>query len=103
LESLDSEIRTIESGGSVRADWSVPGEDAAAAAMDLARAVCRRAERHAVGLAASGEPVAPNTIRYLNRLSDLLWLFSRQLESAAGVDGALRDADDPGKPWSPAW
>ncbi len=103
VESLDEHIRQIESTGTIASDWSIPGEDAAGAAMDLARTVCRRAERQVVRLAASGESVDPNVLVYLNRLSDLLWLLARQLESSAGVDSRLRDADHPGKPWSSAW
>lgn len=54
----------------------LPGGTDAAARLHLARTVCRRAERLAVGLAAS-EPVNPLAIAYLNRLSDLLFILAR--------------------------
>jgi cob(I)alamin adenosyltransferase len=64
--------------------------------------VCRRAERTAVAAAAAGATVEPNALRYLNRLSDLLWLFSRQIEREAGADSRLRQ-DSGGSRWSRAW
>jgi cob(I)alamin adenosyltransferase len=85
-------------------DWSIPGEHAAAAAYDVARTVCRRAERCVVRLIDEGETVDPNVLPYLNRLSDLLWLFGRKLELDAGVSGSLRSANEKGGPrWSRAW
>jgi cob(I)alamin adenosyltransferase len=63
--------------------------------------VCRRAERLAVSLDAAAGAIPPVAIAYLNRLSDLLWLFGRQLEQEAGVDGRLRESG--GKRWSKAW
>jgi cob(I)alamin adenosyltransferase len=51
------------------ADWALPGEDAASASFDLARTVCRRAERLAVRVSTEGTIIPPNVLRYLNRLS----------------------------------
>lgn len=61
----------------------LPGGSAAAAALHLARSIARRAERSAIALAAT-EPVNPQAIAYLNRLSDLLFVLAR----AANADGA---------------
>lgn len=61
-------------------DWSVPGDRADVTYFELARTVCRRAERTVVSLKESGEYVNPLVIQYLNRLSDLLWLLGRWLE-----------------------
>jgi cob(I)alamin adenosyltransferase len=47
--------------------------------------------------------VQPNVVRYLNRLSDLLWLIGRLLELRAGVDATLRDPAHTGGKWSRAW
>ncbi|HEY0083482.1 MAG TPA: ATP:cob(I)alamin adenosyltransferase, partial [Pyrinomonadaceae bacterium] len=63
----------------------------------------RRAERAVVRLVESGEEAAPQTVAYLNRLSDLLWLFGRLLELRAGVDARLRDDQHTGARWSRAW
>jgi cob(I)alamin adenosyltransferase len=54
----------------------LPGGSAGAAALHVARTVCRRAERAAVRLA-DQEPVHADVIRYLNRLSDMLFVFAR--------------------------
>jgi cob(I)alamin adenosyltransferase len=55
----------------------VPGATPVSAALDLARATCRRAERRAIELRDSGGEVNPEAIRYLNRLSDLLFVLAR--------------------------
>jgi cob(I)alamin adenosyltransferase len=56
----------------------VPGASAASAAIDLARTVVRRAERRVVGLERQGRDVNPEIRRYLNRLSDLLFVLARR-------------------------
>ena len=73
------------------------------AALDVARAVCRRAERRVVQLAESGEEVGADLLAYLNRLSDLLWILGRQIEVEAGADSALRNGKAGGPKWSRAW
>lgn len=64
-------------------DFILPGGGMAAAHCHLARTVCRRAERETVTLA-SLEPVRPEAVRYLNRLSDLLFVVARVLARASG-------------------
>lgn len=103
VEALTGHVHRIESIEGLLADWSIPGEHAAAAAYDMARTVCRRAERCVVRLAESGEEVNPHVIAYINRLSDLLWLLGRLLELRAGVDAHLRDEAHKGPRWSRAW
>jgi cob(I)alamin adenosyltransferase len=103
VDALESHVHRIEAMPGILGDWSLPGEIADSAAMDVARTICRRAERLAVGLFEAGVLTNPNILSYLNRLSDLLWLFGRQLELAAGVNAALRPADKPGNLWSRAW
>ena len=63
--------------------WATPGHNPTSAALDVARTTCRRAERHVVAVAAGSDYVNPETIRYLNRLSDVLWLFARFIETSA--------------------
>jgi cob(I)alamin adenosyltransferase len=104
VDVLTEQVHQIESIEGVLSDWSVSGEHTAAAAYDVARTVCRRAERNVVRLMEAGEAVEPNVLAYLNRLSDLLWLFGRKLEFAAGANASLRTANDkPGPRWSRAW
>jgi cob(I)alamin adenosyltransferase len=55
-----------------------------AAALDMARTVCRRAERRVCVLGETGELKNAEIIIYLNRLSDLLWLLARRAESRNG-------------------
>ncbi len=96
VEALTSHVHRIESTEGILSDWSLPGDHAAAAAYDLARTVCRRAERAVVRLEEGGAEVGPHVVPYLNRLSDLLWLFGRLLELRAGVDARLRGRDGDG-------
>lgn len=63
--------------------WATPGATAGSAALDVARTVCRRAEREVVALRESDAEVNPEIIRFLNRLSDLCWLWARWLETLA--------------------
>ncbi len=103
VERLTAEVRRIEAIDGVLDDWAIPGEHAASAALDVARAVCRRAERRVVQLAESGAEVRADLLAYLNRLSDLLWILGRQIETEAGVDAALRTPETGGSKWSRAW
>jgi len=59
-------------------DWVIPGANMVAAALDLARAICRRAERHVAIL----QDPNPEILRYLNRLSDFCWILARFTEAA---------------------
>jgi cob(I)alamin adenosyltransferase len=61
--------------------WATPGYNLSSAALDLARTTCRRAERRVVALSNCPDYVNPESIRYLNRLSDVLWLFARYIET----------------------
>ena len=60
--------------------WATPGGNLAAAALEVARAVCRRAERQVCALQEAGQLRNEEIIVYLNRLSDLLWLLARRAE-----------------------
>jgi cob(I)alamin adenosyltransferase len=103
VESLTAHVNRVEATEGILSDWSLPGEHAAAAAFDVARTVCRRAERCVVRLSESGVELNPHVVPYLNRLSDLLWLFGRLLELRAGVNARLRDEEHKGPKWSRAW
>jgi cob(I)alamin adenosyltransferase len=62
-------------------DWVIPGANAVSAAIDVARTICRRAERRVIALAKSDQALNPELIRYLNRLSDLCWILARAIEA----------------------
>jgi cob(I)alamin adenosyltransferase len=79
----DADVTTLEeildrfnAGLPALKDFVLPGGSVAAAACHVARGVCRRAERRAWSLARS-ESVNPASLRYLNRLSDLLFVLAR--------------------------
>jgi cob(I)alamin adenosyltransferase len=64
----------------------LPGGTPAAAQLHVCRTVCRRAERRTI---ACGDAVDPECVRYLNRLSDLLFILSRGANLAGGGDEPL--------------
>lgn len=78
-------------------EFILPGGTRAAALTHLARAVCRRVERSVVALGAD-ERVSATARKYLNRLSDLLFVLGRWLNKAAGYSDTLwqkgRNSDD---------
>jgi cob(I)alamin adenosyltransferase len=104
VDGLTFEVHRLEAVEGVLSDWSLPGALSVSAAFDVARTVCRRAERCVVRLTEAGEAVEPAILAYLNRLSDLLWLCGRTLEREAGVSGSLRaETGQSGNRWSRAW
>ncbi|MCS7044202.1 MAG: cob(I)yrinic acid a,c-diamide adenosyltransferase [Bryobacterales bacterium] len=104
VDGLTRQVHEIEGVDGVLADWAIPGGHPAAAALDLARTICRRAEREIVRLRDSGEPVQETILAYVNRLSDLLWLLARKLETEAGINSSLRELNQVSGPrWSRAW
>jgi cob(I)alamin adenosyltransferase len=103
VAGLTKLVHQIEATDGIISDWSLPGAHTESAAYEIARTVCRRAERNAVRLASSGVEVKPEILAYLNRLSDLIWLFGRLIEVNAGVNGALRGSETVGPKWSRAW
>ena len=103
VRALDALVERWEAEPGILRDWSIPGEFAGSAGFDMARAICRRAERANVRYVTSGGVVQPTVLEYLNRLSDVLWLAARVIEARAGIDARLRDDAHPGPPWSRAW
>jgi len=77
VERLEGEIDRMNDGLPALQSFILPGGTPAAAALHLARTVCRRAEREAVRLVEAGEPVSGPAMRYLNRLSDFLFVAAR--------------------------
>jgi cob(I)alamin adenosyltransferase len=70
----------------------IPGGTPAAAHLHVCRTVCRRAERRTIAV----EEVNPETVRYLNRLSDLLFILSRAANVERGEGEATEPLWDPG-------
>jgi cob(I)alamin adenosyltransferase len=80
LARLDELVARIEAGAIAFDGWATPGASMKSATLDVARTVCRRAERRVVELAAGSDETSL-IIRYLNRLSDVLWLMARYTET----------------------
>lgn len=89
VEALTHQVHHLEQTEKISFAWALPGENSIVAAFDMARTVCRRAERQVVRLRETDEVIDPNILPYLNRLSDLLWLLGRLLEVKMGIDGRL--------------
>ncbi len=91
--ALEAEIDRLRDALPPLHTFILPGGTPATGALHLARAIARRAERHAVALAhADPAGVRPEVVRYLNRLSDLLFGLARAANAQAGV---------PDAPWRP--
>jgi cob(I)alamin adenosyltransferase len=103
VDHLTTLVHQIEATEGILSDWSLPGAHTESAAYEIARTVCRRAERNVVRFVESGASVPAEVIAYLNRLSDVIWLFGRLIEVNAGIDARLRADDKAGPRWSRAW
>jgi len=84
---LEKRVREIESQNITCKGWATPGATMNSAALDAARATCRRAERRVCALKEAHQLHNQEIIIYLNRLSDLLWLFARWVESKQSPGG----------------
>jgi cob(I)alamin adenosyltransferase len=84
IDRLNAQLTPLKS-------FVLPGGTPAAAQLQVARAICRRAEREVVALAEQ-EPVGPHAVEYVNRLSDVLFLMARYQNKLAGVDEATWDS-----------
>ncbi len=82
VERLTGVIVDLETDKSLYPkDWVIPGGAAVSAALDLARTICRRAERCVSEL----QEQNPEILRYLNRLSDLCWILARYVETQSKI------------------
>jgi cob(I)alamin adenosyltransferase len=79
IDLLNKDLKPLQS-------FILPGGTPAAAHLHLARTICRRAERVIVELADSGDTVSPPVIKYVNRLSDFLFVASRALNGNGAGD-----------------
>ena len=92
IERLEKTLDTFNADLPPLKDFILPGGDLAAAHCHLARTICRRAEREVVTLS-HHDAVRPEAIRYLNRLSDLLFVIARVLARAGGHGEVLWNHD----------
>jgi cob(I)alamin adenosyltransferase len=87
-EQLERDLDRFNEGLPPLKDFILPGGRETAARCHVTRAVCRRAERLLVSLA-KAEDVNPHSLKYLNRLSDLLFVLARRLARAGGGKDVL--------------
>lgn len=91
IDRIEAVIRRVEAEGVSYKGWATPGATADSAALDVARTTCRRGERRVHALGADDGQAASEHVRvFLNRLSDLLWLLARWVEThheGAGKQG----------------
>lgn len=85
VERLEQEIDAMNADLPELRSFILPGGTPAAAALHLARTVVRRAERHAVALAEQ-ETISPEAVKYLNRLSDHLFVLARVVNDGGAQD-----------------
>lgn len=85
IARLEEAIDRAEEELSPLATFVLPGGSRAAAILHVARCTCRRAERRVVSLSTEQE-MRPEPVRYLNRLSDLLFVLARLANHRAGVE-----------------
>ena len=81
---LEERLDTMNNGLAPLKEFILPGGSSAAAACHLARAICRRAERRLHSLSKT-DTVNPASIRFLNRLSDLLFVLARHINKDAAI------------------
>lgn len=84
VAGLEARAEALKSRVEIGREFIIPGETAGGAALDLARTIVRRAERLAAQLFHQGEIGNPDVLRYLNRLSDVLFIAARYDEALAG-------------------
>jgi cob(I)alamin adenosyltransferase len=80
VESLEQLADGLKKEVEIGNRFIIPGETVSGATVDLARTIVRRAERHLVRMAHAGEIGNPEVLRYLNRLSDVLFVLARYVE-----------------------
>ncbi|MEJ1296970.1 MAG: cob(I)yrinic acid a,c-diamide adenosyltransferase [Candidatus Sedimenticola sp. (ex Thyasira tokunagai)] len=85
VDRLEQQLDTLNTDLPPLKEFILPGGNLQAASCHLARAVCRRSERRLTALSRlEGEEVSPITVKYLNRLSDLLFVMARTLARQNG-------------------
>jgi cob(I)alamin adenosyltransferase len=80
-QHLDTLVQEVEAMKPQYDGWATPGSSPASAALEIARTTCRRAERRVHAFSTDDRPGNEQILVYLNRLSDLLWLYARWTET----------------------
>ncbi len=96
VAEVEAWIDEIDGGNDPMTSFVLPGGTELAARLHLARTVCRRAERSVITLRAT-EPVTGEVVKYLNRVSDMLFAMARRANKDAGVADVPWTPGDPGE------
>ena len=91
LKPVDALVVDLEGRNLSFKGWAKPGDNPVSAALDVARCVCRRAERQVCLLIEREEEPNREIQRYLNRLSDAIWLFARWVETGRPESAESRE------------
>lgn len=100
VAGLDARSEELKEKVEIGREFIIPGETAGGAALDLARTIVRRGERLAARLFHEGEITNQDVLRYLNRLSDVLFIAARYDEALSGRESrsaSPEPAPDPGR------
>lgn len=95
---LDEWVAEIESRSVTFRGWATPGMTPESAVLDVARTTCRRAERRVHALFTLEDSGNAEILVYLNRLSDLLWLLARWVETRHEASLGTAETDSAGAP-----
>lgn len=91
LERVEALLAEAEASVEMPREFTVPGADRVSAALELARAVTRRAERRVISLDRQGLLPGQWLLPWLNRLADLFWVYARLVEqSGLGTTETVR-------------
>jgi|SRR5947209_2763109 len=81
VERLEQEAEALKLRVVIGNKFIIPGDSVAGAALDLARTIVRRAERQIARMTHEGDITNPNVLRYINRMSDVLFILARYVEA----------------------
>jgi len=95
---LDALVKEVEGHKLSFHGWAMPGDTLDSSSLEVARTVCRRAERRICALQEAGQLKNPEIIVFLNRLADLLWLLARWAETQSAVRPAAPGSATQTKP-----
>jgi cob(I)alamin adenosyltransferase len=94
VERLERESEELKAQVEIGREFIIPGATVTGAALDLARTIVRRGERLVARMTHEGDVTNPEVLRYLNRLSDVLFILARQIEAREQTSWAKEDAEE---------
>jgi cob(I)alamin adenosyltransferase len=99
VQRIETAVADLEAHIPLSRNFIIPGASPVGAALDLARALVRRAERQAVTLYRAGQLENTEVLRYLNRASDYVFMLARQAESGRSTIKERARRQEPARDW----